>query len=106
MVSNTDDHLRNHGFILNEKGWELSPAYDLNPTIDKDGLSLNIDLNNNDLSIDLAMSVGLYFRLQTSEMKQIIKEVKQSVNQWREIADSIGISRVEQELMSPAFRVE
>lgn len=106
LVSNTDDHLRNHGFILNEKGWELSPAYDLNPTIDKNGLSLNIDLNNNDLSIDLAMSVGLYFRLQTSEMKQIIKEVKQSVNQWREIADSIGISRAEQELMSPAFRFE
>lgn len=54
-VSNTDVHMRNHGFILNKKGWELSPAYDLNPSIEKDGRALNID--NNALNIELARSV-------------------------------------------------
>jgi serine/threonine-protein kinase HipA len=48
-ISNTDDHLRNHGFILTEKGWKLSPAYDLNPSTEKSGLALNVDMDNNDL---------------------------------------------------------
>lgn len=65
-ISNTDDHLRNHGFILSAEGWKLSPAYDLNPSIDKDGLSLNIDMHNNDLNFDLAKSVDEYFRLNDS----------------------------------------
>src|SRR5690606_13467584 len=46
-ISNTDDHLRNHGFLLTREGWRLAPAYDLNPSIDKDGLALNIDMENN-----------------------------------------------------------
>ena len=62
-VSNTDDHLRNHGFILTSKGWKLSPAYDINPSIDKDGLALNIDMDNNALDLEQAKSVGEYFRL-------------------------------------------
>ncbi|MGB3080027.1 MAG: HipA domain-containing protein, partial [Saprospiraceae bacterium] len=60
-VSNTDDHLRNHGFILTDKGWILSPAYDINPSVDKHGLALNIDSHNNALDFDLAKSVGEYF---------------------------------------------
>jgi serine/threonine-protein kinase HipA len=63
LISNTDDHLRNHGFILTDEGWRLSPAYDVNPSIDKDGLALNIDMNNNLLDIELAKSVGPFFRL-------------------------------------------
>ena len=62
-ISNTDDHLRNHGFILSNEGWILSPAYDLNPSIDKDGLALNIDTDNNALNFELAKTVGVYFRL-------------------------------------------
>ena len=53
LISNTDDHLRNHGFILCDKGWLLSPAYDINPSVDKNGLSLNIDMDNNDLNLEL-----------------------------------------------------
>jgi len=102
-VSNTDDHLRNHGFLLTNEGWELSPAYDLNVSIDKEGLSLNIDTNDNALNFDLAISVGVYFRLNESKMKEIIKEVKNAVSQWKDIANKIGISRSEQILMQSAF---
>jgi len=103
-VSNTDDHLRNHGFILKDEGWVLSPAYDLNPSIDKDGLALNIDMDNNALDFELAKSVGDFFRLNHSEMDNILNEVFTSVKQWKEIAHEIGISRLEQELMQAAFR--
>jgi len=103
-VSNTDDHLRNHGFILSNEGWELSPAYDLNPSIEKDGLALNIDMDNNALDFELAKSAGEFFRLHPSEMDNILNEVFTSVKQWKDIAHKIGISRSEQELMQAAFR--
>ncbi|QJP34349.1 type II toxin-antitoxin system HipA family toxin [Nonlabens sp. Ci31] len=103
-ISNTDDHLRNHGFILTDKGWILSPAYDLNPSIEKDGLSLNIDMNDNALDFELAKSVGPYFRLRESEMDTIINEVLQAVKNWKIIAKKIGIKNAEIELMSGAFR--
>lgn len=104
-VSNTDDHLRNHGFLLTNEGWILSPAYDLNPSIDKDGLSLNIDMDNNALDFELAKSVGEYFRLNDKQMTIIIEEVIQAVSLWRVMADSIGISRREQEVMQAAFYI-
>lgn len=103
-ISNTDDHLRNHGFILTNEGWILSPAYDLNPSIDKDGLSLNIDMYNNDLDFELAKSVGEYFRLNEKQMNTIINEVSSVVSKWKEIANKIGISRSEQQLMEKAFK--
>lgn len=103
-ISNTDDHLRNHGFILTADGWILSPAYDLNPSIEKDGLSLNIDMDNNSLDFDLAISVGEFFRLNLKQMDKIILQVLDSVRQWENFADKIGISRTEKELMSGAFR--
>jgi len=105
-VSNTDDHLRNHGFILDKEGWKLSPAYDLNPSIDKDGLALNIDMHNNALDYDLAKSVGEHFRLNESQMNNIIAEVLASVKKWEVLAKEIGISRAEQELMRSAFKTE
>ena len=104
VISNTDDHLRNHGFILCDKGWLLSPAYDINPSVDKSGLSLNIDMDNNDLDIELAKSVGEYFRLNVTEMNKIIEEVLLAVKQWRNIANEIGIVSMEQELMRGAFK--
>jgi serine/threonine-protein kinase HipA len=105
-ISNTDDHLRNHGFILTEKGWILSPAYDLNPSIEKDGLSLNIDMDDNALDFNLAKSVGKYFRLSESEMETILSEVLTVVKNWKHIAEKIGIKRSEAELMSSAFRTK
>lgn len=103
-ISNTDDHLRNHGFILTKDGWILSPAYDLNPSIDKDGLALNIDSNDNALNFDLAKSVGEYFRLNKEQRETIIQEVTQVVSNWKSIANEIKIPRSEQELMEKAFR--
>lgn len=102
-ISNTDDHLRNHGFLLTNEGWILSPAYDLNPSVDKDGLALNIDMDNNDLDFELAKSVGEYFRLTPKEMDEIIREVTTVVKNWKNMAKQIGISRAEQELMVGAF---
>lgn len=104
-ISNTDDHLRNHGFILTNEGWILSPAYDINPSIDKDGLALNIDTHNNELDFNLAKSVGEYFRLDESQMNEIIDEVIVAVSSWKVLAKKIGISRAEQELMTAAFIV-
>ena len=103
-ISNTDDHLRNHGFILNKTGWQLSPAYDINPSIDKDSLSLNIDSTNNALDFDLAKSVGEYFQLQEKQMDDILKEIKGAVKNWKTEATKIGISKAEISLMSSAFR--
>lgn len=105
-ISNTDDHLRNHGFILNEKGWELSPAYDLNPSIEKDGLALNIDMDDNALDFELAKSVGEFFRLSEGEMGAIIYEVVAVVNDWKSIAKELGISNKEVLLMESAFNTE
>lgn len=102
-ISNTDDHLRNHGFILSKEGWILSPAYDLNPSIDKSGLALNIDMDNNALDFDLAKSVGEYFRLSNKQMEKTMEEVFRAVKNWKHIAEQIGISRAEQELMAKAF---
>lgn len=103
-ISNTDDHLRNHGFILNKNGWKLSPAYDINPSIDKDGLSLNIDANNNALDFELAKSVGEYFQLNEKQMNDILKEVKVVVKNWKIEATKIGISKAEISLMNSAFK--
>ena len=105
-VSNTDDHLRNHGLILNEKGWKLSPAYDLNPSTEKDGLALNIDMADNSLNFNLAKSVGEYFRLSESEMETIIEEVLTVVSDWKSVAKQIGIPNKEQLLMESAFNTE
>ena len=103
-ISNTDDHLRNHGFILNKTGWQLSPAFDINPSIDKDGLSLNIDSDNNALDFDLAISVGEYFQLKEKEMDAIIAEIKSVVKNWKTEALKIGISKADITMMSSAFK--
>lgn len=104
LISNTDDHLRNHGFILTNKGWRLSPAYDVNPSIDRNGLALNIDMDNNMLDLELAKNAGPFFRLSEKEMSTIIDEVKSSVSNWQKIANQIGIPRSEQTIMAAAFR--
>ncbi len=104
-ISNTDDHLRNHGFILGKKGWQLSPAYDINPSVDKDGLSLNIDTDSNALDFDLAKSVGDYFQLNEKKMDEILKEVSGVVKNWKTEATKIGIAKSEISLMSAAFKL-
>ena len=103
-VSNVDDHLRNHGFILTEKGWILSPAYDINPVSTGTGLSLNISENDNSLDLDLALEVIEYFRINQNKAIEIIQDIQQSVKNWRRLAKNYNIPRQEQELMANAFR--
>ena len=103
-VSNTDDHLRNHGFILSASGWLLSPAYDINPVETGTGLKLNISDNDNSLDLALAMEVHEFFRLSKDRATEIINEVKTAVRTWKDIATKYGLSRAEQELKARAFK--
>lgn len=102
-ISNTDDHLRNHGFIIDDSGWRLSPAYDMNPSIDKEGLALNIDLEQNALDFDLARSVGEYYQLNKTDMDTILDEVQTSVSNWEKVAIEMGIPSAQRRLMESAF---
>ena len=102
-VKNTDDHLRNHGFLLTDKGWLLSPAYDINPNEYGKGLSLNITDADNSLDLDLALQVAGYFRLTDDKAGNIITEVSVAVKEWKKFAAKNNISNAEQERMSEAF---
>jgi serine/threonine-protein kinase HipA len=102
-VHNTDDHLRNHGFLLSEGGWQLSPAYDLNPDPNGAGLSLNISETDNALSFDLALEVAPFFRLKSSAAEAILREVREAVAGWKQHAKTLGIASSEQEIMAAAF---
>ena len=104
-VSNTDDHLRNHGFIYSNGGWLLSPAYDINPVTPANGLHLNITDGDNSLNYDLAMDVIEFFQLSSFQAQLIKDEVLASVAQWRSVASSINISRKELQLMASAFNI-
>lgn len=103
-ISNTDDYLRNHGFLLSCNGWRLSPAFDVNPSIDKQGLALNIDMYDNSPDFDLARSVGEFFMLSKEAMEKILNEVRSVVRDWKKYAKSIGIPENEQDMMAAAFR--
>lgn len=103
-ISNTDDHLRNHGFIYSQGGWLLAPAYDLNPNAFGQGLHLNINETDNSLSFELAMEVAPYFQLGAQQASSILHEVCASVKTWATEAAAIGISRSQQALMATAFQ--
>lgn len=104
-VSNSDDHLRNHGFLLSEEGWELSPAYDINPNEMADGLSLNISWDSNAQDFDLAKSIAQDFRVLPAKADEIVDKVKAEVCTWGKVAEGYGISRSERQRMEKAFRV-
>ena len=103
-VSNTDDHLRNHGFILTPNGWILSPAFDINPNPKGIGLKLNITTNDNSLNLDLATEISTYFRLTDIQANEIIKNTVNTVSQWKQVAMKYKISKEEIDIMSSAFR--
>ena len=106
LVSNTDDHLHNHGFLLVPgQGWRLSPAYDMNPVPDARGLKLNIDEHDNALDLDLVRSVAPQFRVSQKSAKEIESHCKQTVRRWVDIADKIGIPRSEMAVMETAFKL-
>jgi len=106
LVCNTDDHLRNHGFILVPgKGWRLSEAYDMNPTPQSHGLKLNVSQADNAIDLDLARSVAPHFRVSQGLADEIIARGLMVVKQWPKIADSLRISGREQAAMATAFRL-
>lgn len=106
LVSNTDDHLRNHGFVLDPgRGWRLSDAFDMNPVTGAFGLTLNISETDNSLDLDLVRSVAPFFRVTVKNAAEIIKKSQATVKQWRKIAGRLGLSDRACDQMAPAFRL-
>ncbi len=107
LISNTDDHLRNHGFLYaGQPGWRLSPAYDLNPVpvdVKPRILTTAINEDNGTASLDLAMSVAEYFELGRAQAKAIATQVGKAVSRWRNEAGQHGISKSEIDRMASAF---
>ena len=103
-ISNTDDHLRNHGFLLQKNGWKLSPLYDITPNPYPNTLSLNIDERSNEKSIELAMSTAQYYGLSDSEAQENSLRILETVKEnWQKIATQYGILKSEQMMMKTAF---
>ena len=103
-VSNTDDHLRNHGFIYNRQGWSLSPLYDVNPIPYGNELSLNVDEYNPSMNFELAIEVSNKFSVTKAEATEYCDEVSNIINSnYKNIAKSYGLSNREIDDMSPAF---
>lgn len=102
-ISNCDDHLRNHGFLYTNKGWTLSPAYDLTP--DEYGTDLKLCINESESALDfeLVRSVAPYFGISDKAAQEIIDTIKNEVANWRQVASKYGITRSEQEQMAQAF---
>jgi serine/threonine-protein kinase HipA len=107
LISNVDDHLRNHGFLwLGKNGWSLSPAYDLNPMpsdIKARVLTTNISLDEATCSLDLLESAAEYFSLSLAQARVIIKEVALVTSRWRNIAKEVGARSAEIQRMASAF---
>ena len=105
LVSNTDDHLRNHGFMLTPLGWRLSPAYDMNPNEMGNGLTLNISENSNELDLSLALETAHLYQLKSNKAESILKEMIDEISNWRAVAKKFGISNSEIEQTKRAFRL-
>ena len=107
LISNTDDHLRNHGFLYESPaGWRLSPAYDLNPIpvdVRARALATPIEPDDASASLDVALSNAEYFGLKTSDANSIASEVGQVVSEWRVVAANLGLERAEIDRMSSAL---
>ena len=105
LVSNTDDHLRNHGFILTQSGWRLSPAYDMNPNEMGNGLTLNISENSNEQEIALALETARLYQLKKEKAEAILTEMQSEISKWRIVAKQFGISNSEIDQTKRAFRL-
>jgi serine/threonine-protein kinase HipA len=106
LISNSDDHLRNHGFLYEAGGWRLAPAYDLNPVpvdIKPRILTTAIDADDGTASVALALETASHYGLKLAQTRTIMREVGTAVSQWRKIASDIGLSKTEIERMASAF---
>ena len=105
LIHNTDDHLRNHGFFIAADGIRLSPAYDMNPSVERRELSLAINEVETACDVAIAMDAAGDYGLSKQEAVRVLKEVRGAVRQWRAVANSLGIPASEQALMATAFEV-
>jgi serine/threonine-protein kinase HipA len=104
LVSNTDDHLRNHGFLLDpRKGWRLSPAFDMNPSPHSRELRLNVTEDDNACDLELALGAADWFRVSAKDARVIVDNCKAAVQGWRALAKEAGLPASEVERMSGAF---
>lgn len=104
-IGNRDDHLRNHGFLLQSDGWLLSPAFDVNPNPDKREHVLNINESDNQPDLDVVLQTAEWYELSQTEARKIIKEVVDVVQKWTALASRKGISSIEIAFMKRAFAV-
>jgi len=103
-ISNRDDHLRNHGFILMPNGWRLSPAFDINPNIDKAEHALNLDIGDNRANLESVIATAQYYELTQDQAVQIVSEILSVTRTWEAVAKNLAISRGDIELMRAAFQ--
>ena len=106
LIHNTDDHLRNHGFFVGSAGIRLSPAYDLNPSVDRDELTLTIDETQSLCDIEVVRSAHTFYELSLAAADAIITEVQGAVATWKTEATALGLSRAEQAGMADAFQTK
>ena len=104
-IGNSDDHFRNHGFLLTPRGWTLSPAYDMNPTI-SEYQSLLISSSTNKADLNLLLEASEEYMIGREEASVIIREVASAVKSWRNMAVSLGISKRETDLFEQVFQQE
>jgi serine/threonine-protein kinase HipA len=102
-IHNTDDHLRNHGFFVNAQGIRLSPAYDINPSVDRNELSLAIDETEATCDVSVAMDAHKAYGISAAQADGALKSVETAVGTWRIEATRFGIPKAEQSLMTVAF---
>ena len=102
-IGNSDDHFRNHGFLLTPRGWTLSPAYDMNPTLNE-YQALLINSNTNQADLDVLLDSSDEYMIGKDEAKRIIDEVKTGVSQWKTIALRLGIAKREMEVFEQVYR--
>jgi serine/threonine-protein kinase HipA len=103
LIHNTDDHLRNHGFFVEDRGVRLSPAYDINPSVDRDDLTLAINETETTCDVEIARAAHRMYALSLKEADGVIAEVLDAVKSWRGEAEVLRIRRSEQDQMASAF---
>lgn len=103
LIHNTDDHLRNHGFFIEDRGVRLSPAYDINPSIERDDLTLAINETETACDVEIARAAHRLYALSLKEADGLIAEVAAAVKTWRDEAGALRIRRSEQDAMASAF---
>ncbi|MCD8088646.1 MAG: type II toxin-antitoxin system HipA family toxin [Oscillospiraceae bacterium] len=105
-VSNTDDHLRNHGFLLTKSGWRLSPMFDVNPVPEGNNLSLNVSELDSAIDLGLAVETAPYYGISEADARKMAEDICATVrDNWQLLAARNGLGRSAIEYMRPAFAV-